>query len=197
MRLLETIKVKNRKLLNVELHTCRMNESRRKLWGVHQTINLESVVQIPDMLTPQTYKCRIIYDTKIHNIEFVHYTPKTIQTLKIIHIEDLDYTFKYENRVALENLVKQKGHCDDVLIVKNNLVTDTSYANIVFWDGSHWITPKNPLLRGTQRTLLLKQKQILSQNIRVSDLKDYACAKLINAMLEFNATPFDVRYIYE
>jgi 4-amino-4-deoxychorismate lyase len=76
-----------------------------------------------------------------------------------------------------------------VLIIKNDFITDTSYSNIVFWNGAQWITPDTFLLAGTQRTRLLEEGIILEKKIRAQDLPKYSHARLINSMLDFETTP--------
>ena len=66
--------------------------------------------------------------------------------------------------------------------MKNGLITDTSYANIVFWDGQNWLTPSTPLLAGTKRARLLHESKIKEAEIRVDDLIKYEKARIINAL---------------
>jgi 4-amino-4-deoxychorismate lyase len=79
----------------------------------------------------------------------------------------------------------KKGLADDVLIVKNGWITDTSFANILFFDGKRWLTPEKPLLKGTQRENLLRQGLIFQANISPASLPDFSKARLINAMIRF------------
>ncbi len=98
----------------------------------------------------------------------------------------LFYSDKWENRKKINELFAQKGNCDDVLIIKNGWVTDSSYANILFFDREQWWTPSTPLLAGTQRAKLLEEKRIFERPIRPSDLKKYQSFKLVNAMIPFD-----------
>jgi len=77
--------------------------------------------------------------------------------------------------------------CDEILIIKQNLITDTSFSNITFFDGTRWITPSSPLLAGTMRSFLIQKQVIVEKEIRVTDLKDFEKARLINAMLPFES----------
>lgn len=72
-----------------------------------------------------------------------------------------------------------------MLIVKNGLVTDTSFCNVLFFNGKHWLTPEQPLLRGTRRAALLDQEQIRTAVIGVEDLHYFTKVRLINAMIRF------------
>ena len=99
--------------------------------------------------------------------------------------DEINYSHKYHNRNHLENLFSQKGDCGDILIVKNGLITDTSFANILFYNGKEWLTPANPLLKGTQRKFLLETEKVSTADIRPSDLKYFKRARLVNAMMRF------------
>jgi 4-amino-4-deoxychorismate lyase len=78
----------------------------------------------------------------------------------------------------------QRGGSDDILIIKNGMVTDTSYSNVIFRDKiGNWVTPSTCLLKGTRRLNLLKNRIITETDIRVSDLKYYNEIRLINAMI--------------
>lgn len=74
----------------------------------------------------------------------------------------------------------------DVLLVKKGLITDTSFSNIVLFDGFHWHTPATPILKGTRREFYIQNKTILPCDISVSDLFKYTKARLINAMLDLD-----------
>ncbi len=80
----------------------------------------------------------------------------------------------------------QKENCDDILIVKNGIITDTSFSNIAFFDGKQWKTPKSPLLKGTCRERLLCEQKIFEKDINLNDLSNYKCYKLINAMRDLS-----------
>ena len=75
-----------------------------------------------------------------------------------------------------------KEKCDDILIVMNGLITDTSLSNLVFYNGATWVTPKKPLLKGTCRERLLEEGQITECDIHVNEINRFIGCKLINAM---------------
>ena len=99
-----------------------------------------------------------------------------------VFVDDLKYT----DRSIIDKNYKLKSLSDDILIIKNGFVTDSSYCNIVFFDGLSWVTPKYPLLKGVQRNFLLKNKIIFKKKIKVSDISKYKSFVLINSMTEFN-----------
>jgi len=195
--LFETIKVVNKKFQQVSFHNERMNRSRYELFGCKDDFNLAELVEIPTDITGEIYKCKVIYSDKIKDVEFRKYTPRTIEKLHLVENDEIDYSYKYLNRDQLDALVKE--HCkdenEDILIIKNGRVTDTSYSNIALFDGKEWHTPKFPLLKGTKRTKLLYDKRIIERDIMFYDLKNYEQILLINAMLEFD--PREAKLISE
>ena len=111
---------------------------------------------------------------------------QNLKSLKLVAIDHLDYTLKYSNREKLEALFAQRGKCDDVLIVRKGRITDSSYANVVFYDGEDWWTPDLPLLEGTCRARLLDQGDIKEAPLMVEDLKKFLGLKLINALRDMD-----------
>ena len=187
MQFFETIKIEGNQLSNLDYHQKRMDKTRLEVLGLKEPIQLCKKTLIPKELSGKIMKCRVTYSGQIENIEFEIYNPRKIKTLKIIIDNDIVYNYKFYDRAQLNNLLKQKGVCDEILIVKNGLISDTSFSNIVFFDGRKFITPSQPLLKGTKRQKLLDTDKIKEEAIRLSDLKNFQSAYLINAMLDFES----------
>lgn len=186
-QLIETIRVNNNRFRNLEYHDRRLNNARRILFGCKSDIPLVEHLTLPPNLDDKTYKCRIEYSKDIHGIEFLPYTPKKIKKLKLVECNFIDYSFKYRNREIFEKLLLQRDECDEILIVKNGKITDTSFTNIVFQTKTgSWVTPARPLLKGTMREYLLDHNLIFLSDIGISDLKHFKKAMLINSMLGFD-----------
>ena len=184
--LLETIRISDGTPQNLSLHEERMNASRRKLLGSPGAISLAEHISVPNDCLTGVYRCRLIYEESIISIEFSPYRTAAIRTLKVVHADDIDYSLKYLDRTCLTSLIDREV-ADDVLIIKNGFVTDTSYSNIVFTDGRKWITPDTPLLQGTMREKLLLDGTIIEERITVDDLGRFTHFRLINAMLRFDS----------
>jgi 4-amino-4-deoxychorismate lyase len=169
-----------------------MDSSARKLRNA-KAPNLKS--SLDEFLKKETVpekgiiKFRVLYDTAIQKIEWAMYQPPQIQSLKLVFDREIDYSFKYANREALNTLYQQKDACDDILIVKEGRITDTLFCNVVFYNGTQWLTPAYPLLKGTQREFLLEQEIIHTADIRVEDLPNFSQVRLINALLPFETAP--------
>ncbi|MDQ1268165.1 MAG: 4-amino-4-deoxychorismate lyase, partial [Campylobacterota bacterium] len=93
-------------------------------------------------------------------------------------------------------LYAQRGECDDVLIVKNSLISDTTIANIAFFDSRRWVTPRAPLLKGTTRERLLRDGKIFEADIAINDLEKFSHVALMNAMIDFDIITQKQRSIF-
>jgi 4-amino-4-deoxychorismate lyase len=132
---------------------------------------------------PGRVRLRIEYDTKgLFEIGLFPYMRKQIDDLRIVHISPPDYRYKYADRAWINALV-EKSDADEILMIRDGNVTDTSIANVTFYDGSTWLTPKEPLLMGTERSRLLNMGVIKESVITIRDISSFSGFRLINAML--------------
>jgi 4-amino-4-deoxychorismate lyase len=187
--LFETIRIQDGKPQNLGYHNFRMNQSRRAFYNSKYTIDLIKLISVPDGLKKGIIKCKVFYNKDIEEIGFEAYTPRKISSLKLVEDNSIEYSFKFTDREAINNLLSKKGNYDDILIIKNGFVTDTSYSNIIFYNGTGWITPAAPLLPGTMRKHLIDMKFISEKYIKTIDLLAFKKARLINAMLPFETAP--------
>jgi len=183
--LLETIKIEEGIPMHLQWHQRRMDYAFHILIGTSNPFQLVNLITIPDEFQEGVNKCRVLYSGTEFSIDYAEYQAKPISSLKVVHDDTLDYSHKYSNRSMLNKLLEEKGEADDILIVRDGLITDTSFSNIVFFDAKSWITPADPLLEGTCRNRLLADGEISTANIRLEDLQNYSVFRLINAMLDF------------
>ena len=188
-QLVESLKLKNGILQNLEYHQSRMNRSMDELFPQAPKINLEKVVSIPENCVSGVFKIRVLYGSSVEKIEIEHYYFRTIQSLKVVHHKSVDYHLKYTDRQILQELFGRRGDCDDIIIIKNGVVTDSFAANLLFYDGEKWFTPTIPLLKGTKRQLLLDRGIIFEGEIREADIPGFQKVGLINAMIDFEEMP--------
>jgi 4-amino-4-deoxychorismate lyase len=177
--LFETIKIENGQIANIEWHNQRCNRSRFDFFQERKSINLETFITAPKS---GLYRCRIVYNKHIQSVEYIPYIPIKIEHIKLVNSQ-IDYSYKYNNREIFHQL-QQKGY-DEILIEKNGLLTDTSIANIAFYTGKEWITPKIPLLEGTLRARLLNENFLKLKNIEKNEIKNFSHFALMNAMIGF------------
>lgn len=188
-QLVESIKLKDGAIQNLEYHQMRMNRSMDELFPKGEKINLATVISIPDNFASGIFKVRVLYGNSVQKIEIEPYTFRTIQSLKVVHHESIDYHLKYTDRQILQKLFAQRENYDDIIIVKNGSVTDSFAANLLFFDGETWVTPNSPLLKGTKRQLLIDQGFVFEKKIRVEDIRSYQKIGLINAMIDLEEMP--------
>ena len=193
--LIESIKLLDGKFCNLFHHEQRMLKALSTLCGYEEDFNLEHFLLGTTFPEKGLFKCRIVYDEATKEVEFIPYEPKPVQKLRIVEHDRISYEFKYRDRKAIDRLFDLRKDCDDILIVKKGLVTDSSYSNIVFRSGKQWFTPWAALLKGTQRQKLIDENKIIPEEIKAGDIRSFDTFKLINAMLEFDGPEIEVKNI--
>lgn len=195
-RLIETIRLFDGKFDNLLYHEMRMANSLKELYGAIKEIHLAQYLKSLKYPQKGLYKCRILYDHQSKVSEFLPYTLSPVTTLKMVEDDAFLYDHKYADRSSLNQLMKGKSNCDDILIIKKGYVTDSSYANIVFKREGKWYTPHSYLLKGTMRENLLRSGRITEEEISIRDIKKFEKFKLINAMLGFEGQECDISNIF-
>lgn len=188
-RFIETICIRNGEAERLSWHNERLNRTRREVDSLTDEIDLADYLQIPAEAKNGLFKCRVTYREKIEKVEFEPYSLREVHSLRLVNADDVDYRYKYASREKLKDLFAQRGNADDVLLVKNEFITDTSYANIVFRKGEKWYTPDTPLLTGTRRACYLSEGCIEALPIRPEILPEFDEARLINAMISLEESP--------
>jgi 4-amino-4-deoxychorismate lyase len=182
---IETIKIKNGLISHPDAHNERMTRTSRDFFGNKVFLKVEDLIN-PEQLPPQpVIRCTISYGFDgIQDIRFTPYLKRKINSLGIVNDDDIDYSYKFADRKRLTYLKDLRDDCDEIIIVKNGKVSDTSFSNLIFFDGIEYLTPANPLLNGTKRTQLLQEGLIREATIIPGDLQAFQYAGLINTMLE-------------
>lgn len=185
--LFETLCIDNGHIRNVEWHCRRFETSYSSLYRHCPTYSLLDNTHIPSEYCKGRFRLRISYNESSTKTEIESYITKDITRLKVwVVAPSFDYSLKYTDRSVLNYLFSQRGDCDDVLIIKDGMVTDTSVCNIVFFDGQKWITPSTPLLCGTARARLLADGTIEERPVAESDIHKFEAFRLINALRHFD-----------
>jgi len=179
---LETICLLNAKVQNIDAHIKRMRQTAEYFrFDAPELPDLE--VLLTSGMENFKVKCSIHYHNEISSISFERYIPKVIHSLKLVNASPA-YAFKFSDRRELNNLLNLREECEEVLIVRNGYITDTTYSNVVLQKGDELYTPHNPILNGTKRQKLLQEGTISEKVIRKESLKEYSRIYLINAMLD-------------
>ncbi len=137
----------------------------------------------------EVYKCKLSYNLDgNYSLHFEPYRIRIIKTFSFLDIGLNKYDFKFVDRDWINKAVSE-AKTDEVIFIENELMKDASYANIVLYDGVNWVTPKKPLLPGTKRAFLLKEKIIIEQDIYVHQIEKFEKIKFINAMMNWDESP--------
>ena len=176
----ETIKVKNGEFLNLKYHQKRVDLTRDFFGFTNQLVLNPAVLNTPKK---GEFRCRIDYLETIKSCLFSKIPHKELKALEVVHT-NINYNFKYSNRDRLESLKKGKF---EVLIIKNDLITDLSFANIALKIKNIWLTPKTPLLSGTTRARLIDSRFLKPSNLTLYDYENAENFAIMNALIGFNA----------
>lgn len=184
--LFETLAINNGRILNLDYHNRRFKQGQLFLHCQTMIDDIANIVNISDEFNNKFIRCRITYDKHDIKVKYFDYIPKNIQSFKLIECNDIDYTYKYDDRNLLNDLLSQKGDCDEIIIIKNNFVSDCSVGNLLFLKDDIWYTPNTPLLKGVQRAYLLDVGKIHLTTIHKNDICQYKKVMMINALNAFD-----------
>lgn len=174
----ETVKCEDYEIFNLEYHNKRVANT------IGLNINLQEYIY---PLSEELLRCKVTYnDFEVLNVEYFPYKKRDITSFKLIFDDEISYSKKYLNRENLDSLFLRKEDCDEIIIIKNGIVTDTSISNIAIFYENKWITSKNCLLNGTTKQRLLDSKFLVEKDISVKMLKKASQIALMNAMIDFD-----------
>ncbi|MFZ4931338.1 aminotransferase class IV [Chryseobacterium sp. Mn2064] len=182
---IESIKVEDQETFLLDLHQKRVNQTFSH-FGKEGSIDLAKIYKNLQHDEDGLFKLRIAYDLdKRFRTQMIPYAIPEIQDFKLVENNSFDYSFKFEDRKELDKM-KMKSKSEEIIIVKNNHITDTSFSNILFLKGKEWFTPNTYLLNGVQRQHLLKQKKIKETEITLQNIKQFTHFQIINALNDFD-----------
>lgn len=184
-RFIESIKVEDQKAFLLDLHQKRVNQTFAH-FGKEGSIDLAKIFKNLEHDEDGLYKLRIVYDLdKKFTTQLIPYAIPEIENFQLVENNSYDYSFKFEDRKEFERM-KTKAKTEEIIVVKNNHITDTSYTNILFLKGKEWFTPTTYLLNGVMRQHLLHEKKIKETEITLQNIKEFSHFQLINAMNDFD-----------
>ena len=179
--LFETIRCEAGVIAHLSYHQKRLTASLKCL-GSKISFDLQELIHPP---SEGLYRCRFVYDTNNYDIEFHPYAPRKIASLRLAFDDTIHYPLKYTHREHLNTLFEGRDGCDDVLIVKHGILTDTSIANIALLIDNRWLTPQTPLLQGTTRARLLDEGILFPAILTPHHIQDADKIAIMNAMMGF------------
>lgn len=169
-RFIETIRYAGGQLHLLELHADRMRATCREVYGTEGPGLDASMFHIPPRLAGLTVKCRVIYGRNINDIQYEAYTPRLLSRLRMVSDDTIDYHLKYLDRTPLAYPHIRLRADEGLVIVRNGLVTDSTYANLLLLSPDRAYTPSTPLLPGVMRRHLLDTGRVQAIPVTPSDL---------------------------
>lgn len=182
---IESIKIEDQEIFLLELHQKRVNATFTH-FGKEGSIDIAKIFKELEHDEDGLYKLKITYDlNKNYRTQLIPYAISEIDDFQLVENNVYDYSFKFEDRKEFERMIN-KAKASEIIIVKNNHITDTSFSNLLFLKGKDWFTPTTFLLNGVQRSHLLKNKKIKEAEITLQNITEYSHFQLINAMNDFD-----------
>lgn len=173
----ETIQVQDGKAFHLEYHQARVDKTRAA-FGLKNKLSLWEYVK--DLPKRGLYRLKIEYADEVNKLTCTPYQPKKTESFSLVHT-GISYEFKYTNREAIRALLAKD--CDDIIMIKDGLLSDTSIANIALKLQGRWFTPKKPLLEGTTRARLLQEGWLEKKDLEIEDLKNMENFAIMNALV--------------
>lgn len=196
-RFIESIQLRDGVFKRLELHQPRLQKAMAAFYPNVPAIDLAEILKQSEYPTEGLFKCCIVYDSEIRQMDFSPYVRREIQTLRVVETDMASAPYKSEDRSALSAAFAKRGDCDDVLLVRNGLLTDSSYCNVALFDGESWITPRLPLIYGVNRAQLLSEGKLIEKDIKLDDLLNFQSICLFNAMIEFGEITIKTSSVYQ
>lgn len=177
---IETIKLIDGKIRNIEFHNARVQNTFMRFYPNHPPHDLSSILNQFGGIS--NGNIRILY-----NSERLQFSMSTIFSSKTKHYMLLEspklrYDYKYYDRLSLVLTQQQNDNHIEPVFCRNGMITDTSKANLIFREGRKWYTPDTFLLNGCMRQSLLSLGYIQSTPIHRSELYRFNSFKPINAL---------------
>ena len=197
---IETLMLRSGELVRTELHRERMRytletELARRGEGARSPFLSQLYASAPlaeidsflaqEYLDPEkTYRLTLGYGLSgIVSLRLIPYERRVIRALP-----NFDYSLKWADRCFFDQVKASMPRDEEPLFLRpDGTITDTSYTNVVVELSEGLFTPARPLLRGTQRSHLLRLGLIQEDNaLTLEKIQSARRLLLINALLPLN-----------
>lgn len=184
--LFETICIQNGAIQNRRYHENRFLKSYTTYYNKTPSFGIFDFVKLSSLKPNIKYKLKIRYNERESDWVISEYLNKIPVRLQVVIDNQISYRIKFLDRKKLNELHDKRNNAEDVLILKKGLVTDASYANIILKKDNLIATPKEPLLKGTCRSRIIKEFAIEQKDIKLHQIHHFTHFQLINAMNDYD-----------
>ncbi len=181
-RFFESIAVLNGVPRNLFYHQSRIDRTFSHFYPKIESHHLEYLLSEIKFIEAPSIKCKFTYSDQHFKFSQLPYLQKNFKSFILIQQNTLEYDYKFLDRSKLDKISKTYYPEIQILFCKDHFLTDSSFSNLIFYDGYRWLTPSNPLLKGTMRESLLADWKIHEAEIHTDHLRYYKSFKLINAL---------------
>jgi hypothetical protein len=125
----------------------------------------------------------------IVSLRLIPYERRVIRALRPTLLPpNFDYSLKWADRSFFDQVKASLPRDEEPLFLRpDGTITDTSYTNVVVELAEGLFTPARPLLRGTQRSYLLRLGKIREDDaLTLEKIQSAQRLLLINALLPLN-----------
>jgi 4-amino-4-deoxychorismate lyase len=197
IQFLETICIENGMPRHLKWHQQRVDATMKRfheeVLPVDRTLQLHEVLSACTFPAEGKWRCRIVYDLNAVSIELIPEEKTLFHSLRMIEApEHLDYLYKYADRRLLYALFEKRNGADDVLMLRQGWIADTTKANIAFRAGDKWYSPSVPFLAGTTWKRLVASGVLTPRPIHRNDIHRYDTYKVINALNDWEGEEYPI-----
>lgn len=190
--LFETIAVEHFEPQLLQYHQQRMDDSFLRYFHLENPYQLSKVFRSEQIVSDGVLKWRVEYGSQGFRSTIEPYSPRMIRRVKLVEIDpDFDYSMKFSDRAYFDLLKKRNPGYDELILLKNGQLTDSTYSNLILEavsDGRLY-TPSTPLLHGTQRQYLIDTVKVIPIPISIGQLPEFHKIYFVNAMLPLPHAP--------
>lgn len=181
---LETIRIDHGVVQLLDAHQRRLSH----VFSFHYP-NIEphdlSALAWDDIPSDGIYKCRILYNSSQLHRQFIPYEKKSINSV-VFEEGVVNYPFKYSFRLPWNIWADHAQDSQEVIVVSDGLIRESTYANVAFQIDGQWLTPTEPIFHGVMREYLIAQKTITPSKLSISDVMRSDSVRLFNAMMPWD-----------
>lgn len=167
---------------NLNYHQIRIDHTFKQFYPKMQSHHLDYLISKNVHARFPFVKCKFSYNETAFQFFCLAYKAKCYKKFHLVYNDQINYEYKYIDRSCFDQYLRIIPSDHQILIVKNEMLTDSSLSNLTFYDGYRWLTPATPLLKGTMRASLLADWKIHEESIQLKHLNLFKKFKLINAM---------------
>ena len=182
-RLIESIRIYNGSAELLARHQQRVESAYLHIFDSKSPLALDKIIARNPPPISGLYKLRVEYDEKTFEMEYIPYSTPQFHSYRLAIIpSDFDYRFKYADRALFDLITRETEPGMLPILVRDGMITDSTFTNLVFRKGDTLFTPITPLLKGVQISKLIDDGSVKPSIIAQADIKLYDEIIPTNAM---------------